>query len=68
VLPREGILTQLGQPVRCLVRDLSEVDAVIDANPLPEAENDGSRFIAVVTQAGRREGFSTFRRPGGWSR
>jgi uncharacterized protein (DUF1697 family) len=48
-LLEKAILTQLDQSVRCLVRDLSEVDAVIDANPLPEAENDGSHFMAVFT-------------------
>jgi uncharacterized protein (DUF1697 family) len=48
-LLEKAILTQLDQSVRCLVRDLSEVDAVIDGNPFPAAESDGSRFMAVFT-------------------
>ena len=45
----KAILEELDQSVRCLVRDVSEVDAVIAANPFPEAEADGSRFMAVFT-------------------
>lgn len=48
-LLEKAILDELDQSVRCLVRDVSEVDAVIAANPFPEAEDDGSRFMAVFT-------------------
>jgi uncharacterized protein (DUF1697 family) len=55
-LLEKAILTHLDQSVRCLVRDLSEVDAVIAANPFPEAEDDGSRFMAVFTAGPPDEG------------
>jgi len=48
-LLEKAILEELDQSVRCLVRDRSEVDAVIAANPFPEAVDDGSRFMAVFT-------------------
>src|SRR5690242_11421437 len=40
---------QLGQSVRCLIRDRDELHAVIEANPFPEAVPDGSRYLAVFT-------------------
>jgi uncharacterized protein (DUF1697 family) len=45
------ILTELGQSVRCLVRDAAEIRAVIEANPFPDAADDGSRYMAVFTSA-----------------
>ncbi len=47
----DGIATELGMTVRCLVRGSDELRAVIDGNPLGGVATDGSRLMALFLSA-----------------